>query len=93
MLHNRSSMLVSYLIAANAVALMLSVFTSQMLEEYWPARLTDLGAVLITIGIGTGQACGLGAYLACSDKLFSIMPILNREPGRFFFVRLDWVWC
>lgn len=72
MLHNCSSKLVPYLIAANAVVLTLSVFTTQMLTGYGPERLITLGAVSISIGIGTGQACMLGAYLACSDKPFGI---------------------
>lgn len=64
-------MFVPYLIATNAVLLTLSVIATVMLND-GPETQTGLGAMSITIGIGTGQACILGTYLACSYKPFGI---------------------
>ncbi len=64
-------MFVPYLIAINAVLLTLSVVMTVMLNDGLNTPY-GLGAMSITIGIGIGQACMLGTYLACSYKPFGI---------------------
>ena len=60
------------LIAANAVLLLLAVVTARMTADTGSGGKPLIDALSICIGIGTGQACLLGAYLACSNKAFGI---------------------
>ncbi len=62
------------LIAANAVLLLLAVVTARMIADRGSGGQPDIDveALSICIGIGTGQSCLLGAYLACSDQAFGI---------------------
>ena len=68
----RSAKLVFDLIAANAVLLMLFVLTTRIMMEGQAVDRLGLYFLSSCIGIGTGQACLLGAYLACANKPFGI---------------------
>ncbi len=72
MVVTRSAILVIYLIAANAVLLLLFVLTARIIMEDHSGDRLGLYFVSICLGIGTGQACLMGAYLACANKPFGI---------------------
>ncbi len=72
MVVTRSAILVIYLIAANAVLLLLFVLTARIIMEDHSGDRLGLYFVSICLGIGTGQACLMGAYLACANMPFGI---------------------
>lgn len=74
MFQTRLSKMVLCLIAANAVLLLLAVVTARMIADRGSGGQPDIDveALSICIGVGTGQACLLGAYLACSNQAFGI---------------------
>ena len=72
MVVTRSAILVIYLIAANAVLLLLFVLTARIIMEDHSGDRLGLYFVSICLGLGTGQACLMGAYLACANKPFGI---------------------
>ncbi len=72
MVVTRSAILVIYLIAANAVLLLLFVLTARIIMEDQTGDRLGLYFVSICLGIGTGQACLMGAYLACANMPFGI---------------------
>ena len=63
--------MVSCLIVGNAVLLVLSVIVTLMTNR-GSGRQSGIETLSICIGIGIGQACLLGAYLACSDQAFGL---------------------
>lgn len=67
----RSAKWIIYLIAVNAVLLTLFVLIAIMMEGQTGDR-SGLYFLPICLGIGTGQACLLGAYLACANVPFGI---------------------